>query len=101
MSWIAVGVGVVGLAIKAGSAISENNRGNKALNSQMTAEEMRAAYERDLSTTQNFEQWALAQQTNYQTFSQSTASKNTFIYAAAAVVVLVGGISLIYLMKED
>lgn len=101
MSWIAVGVGVAGLAIKAGSAISQNKARNKSLTAHMTAAELQAQYERDLSTTQNFQQWALAQSSNYQAFNESTASKNTFVYAAAAVVVLVGGISLMYLLKKD
>jgi hypothetical protein len=101
MSFVAIGVGVAGLAITASSAISANKRGNKSLNYQMSADELRAQYERDLSTTQNFEQWAAAQSANYQAFHQSLESKNTMVYAGAAVVVLVAGISLMYLLKKD
>lgn len=101
MAWVAVAVGIGGLVIKGVSVISANNRGNKALNAGMTAEQLRAQYQMDLSTTQNFEQWAASQTAQYQTFNQTTADRNTYMYAAAAIVVLVGGISLMYLLRKE
>ena len=101
MAWIAVGVAVAGVAIQAGSAISANKRANAGLDYKMTADELKAAYQRDLSTTLNFEQWAQMQTTSYNDLNKSAASSNTMAYAGAAVVVLVGGISMLYLLKKD
>lgn len=101
MAWVAVAVGVGGLIIKGVAVISENKRGNKALTAGMTAEQLQAEYNRQLTTTQNFEQWAASQTAQYQSFNQATSQKNTFVYAGAAVLVLVGGISLMYLLKKD
>lgn len=101
MSFLATGVAIAGVAVSAYGAISNNSNQKKALNYQMTAEELQAQYERDLSTTQNFEQWSQMQTAQYQTFNQTTAQKNTMVYAASAVVVLVAGVSLVYLLKSS
>jgi hypothetical protein len=83
------------------SSISENKRKNRQQEFEQKQADLLAAYNRDKETTLTFEQWALQNQNSNEQFNLAIAGNNTTQYIVAAVVILVAGISLVYLNKND
>lgn len=90
--------------LSAGTSIFKTISGNARANDQQQFQQdqaaMQAAYERDLSTTKSFEEWAKDQQSNIQQFNLANSSANTTKYAIAAGIVIMGGVMLMYFLKK-
>lgn len=83
------------------TAITDNARKNDQQNFKQDQAALQAQYERDITTTKSFEEWAIDQRQDIQQFNMATSGTNTTKYAIASVIMLVGGIMVVYLIKND
>lgn len=91
--------------VSAGTSIFKTLAGNERANDQQQFQQdqaaMQAAYQRDLTTTKSFEEWAKDQQSNIQQFNLANSAANTTKYAIAAGILVVGGVAALYFLKKD